>query len=267
VTAHRSPVNEEQSRRANGPDWDRYADEYQATHGEFLGDVGFVWGPEGLTEEEAGILADLLHRNFQRGGADFVVTAPYGETAVLTLTGELDFREWVGHAEAVTTFGDGQADDVRTLYFTSDELWVGAVPGLAEALAGDGATRAAYLRRPLADSTAAGGPPLTDVLVEVLLRLADDSADDPEAFLADDYTWQGQRSIDSRLASLFGLREGRTVAVGAADDLLLQYETPLGDVEVTVTLSDHGRRQIEVPAEAETALVADHPEVAAALGV
>jgi hypothetical protein len=55
--------------------------------------------------------------------------------------------------------------------------------------------------------------------------------------------------------------------VGAADDLLLQYETPLADVDVTVTLSDHGRRRIEVPAGAETALVADHPEVAAALGV
>ena len=56
VSAHRRPVDEDESRRANGPDWDRYADEYQATHGEFLGDIGFVWGPEGLTEEEAGLL-------------------------------------------------------------------------------------------------------------------------------------------------------------------------------------------------------------------
>jgi hypothetical protein len=215
-----------------------------------------------VTQEEARVLADLLHRNFQKGGADFVVTAPYGETAVLTLTGELDFRESVGHAEAVTTFGDGRDDDVRTLYFTSEDVWVGEIPGLAEALAGN----PAYLRRPLSDDD---GPPLADVLIEVLLRLAAESADDPDAFLADGYTWQGQRSIDSRLASLFGLREGRTVAVGAADDLLLQYETPLadGDVEVTVTLSDHGRRRVQVPAEEETALVADHPQVAAALGV
>src|SRR3954466_1543494 len=33
VRVERRPVTEEESRRANGPDWDRYADEYQATHG------------------------------------------------------------------------------------------------------------------------------------------------------------------------------------------------------------------------------------------
>ncbi len=45
------------------PDWDRYADEYQATHGEFLGDAGFVWGPEGLTEAELGVLGDVAGRD------------------------------------------------------------------------------------------------------------------------------------------------------------------------------------------------------------
>lgn len=58
----RVPVDEENSRRANRRDWDRYADEYQSTHGEFLGDIGFVWGPEGLTEETAGILGDVQGR-------------------------------------------------------------------------------------------------------------------------------------------------------------------------------------------------------------
>ena len=53
VRVERRSVQESESRRANGPDWDRYADEYQATHGAFLGDAGFVWGPEGLTEEAA----------------------------------------------------------------------------------------------------------------------------------------------------------------------------------------------------------------------
>jgi ubiquinone/menaquinone biosynthesis C-methylase UbiE len=59
VSAIRVAVGEETSRQANRRDWDRYADEYQSTHGAFLGDAGFVWGPEGLTEDVAGLLGDV----------------------------------------------------------------------------------------------------------------------------------------------------------------------------------------------------------------
>lgn len=52
----RRPVDEAGSRRANRHDWDLYADEYQRLHGEFLGDVGFLWGPEGLQEADLGVL-------------------------------------------------------------------------------------------------------------------------------------------------------------------------------------------------------------------
>lgn len=63
VRAERREVNEDESRRANGPDWDRYADEYQATHGTFLGDTGFVWGPEGITEAELGVLGPVTGKD------------------------------------------------------------------------------------------------------------------------------------------------------------------------------------------------------------
>ncbi len=123
------------------------------------------------------------------------------------------------------------------------------------------------VRRPLSAAEDADAPLLLDVLLHVLLRLRATTADDPQAFLGTGSTWQGQRSIDSRLTSLFGLQQGRTVAVAADDDLLVQFATPLADVDVTVTLSDHGRRSVALPEKAETALAADHPEVAAALGV
>jgi ubiquinone/menaquinone biosynthesis C-methylase UbiE len=55
----RRQVGEDDSRRANRADWDLYADEYQSTHGEFLGDVGFLWGPEGLREEDLAVLGDV----------------------------------------------------------------------------------------------------------------------------------------------------------------------------------------------------------------
>lgn len=62
-------MGEVESRRANGPDWDRYADEYQATHGEFLGDLGFVWGPEGLTEDAAGVLGQVVDKDVLEVGS------------------------------------------------------------------------------------------------------------------------------------------------------------------------------------------------------
>src|SRR5688500_8107488 len=157
-----------------------------------------------VTQAEARTLADLLYRNHMAGGADFVVTAPYREGVVLTLTGAVDFRDGVGRAQAVTTFGTGREDDVRTVFFTADEVWTGDVPGLAEALADAGDKTATYLRRDLTSAADDGGPLLADVLVVLLLRLSADSADEPESFLGADYTWQGQRSIDSRLASLYG---------------------------------------------------------------
>jgi hypothetical protein len=218
-----------------------------------------------VTQAEAETLARLLQRNHQRGGADFVVTAPYGTDVVLTLTGTVDFRRSQGRAELATSYGDDRPDDTATVWFSTEALWVGDVPGLGDALADAGATDAAYLRRPL---DAAGGADLVDVLVRVVLDLSRARADDPRAFLDGDWTWQGQRSIDSRLSAVFGDDDGATVAVGATDDLLLQYATPLPGhaFDVTVTLADHGLVSVPLPAAAESADVAEHPELAGTVG-
>jgi SAM-dependent methyltransferase len=48
--------------RANRDWWDNAADGYQAEHGEFLGDARFLWCPEGLYEDEAGLLGPVTGR-------------------------------------------------------------------------------------------------------------------------------------------------------------------------------------------------------------
>src|SRR5689334_1192287 len=78
-----------------------------------------------VTEDEAGALSRLLQRNYQRGGADFVVTAPYGDDTVLTLAGQVDFRRSRGTAQLA--IGSGTA----TLAFSSEALWISDAPGLA----------------------------------------------------------------------------------------------------------------------------------------
>jgi hypothetical protein len=212
---------------------------------------------EPVTREEAGVLADLLQRNHERGGADFVVTAPYRDDVLLTLTGEVDFRHSAARAEAVTSFADDRPDRTLTLVFTAEDVWFAGVPDLP-----------GYLRRPVVTDDGEGPPRLLDVVVELLMNLTARTADDPEAFLDGDHTWQGQRSIDSRLCAVFGDDGGATVAVGAADDLLLQYATPLPGhgFQATVTLADHGPASVSLPPAEETADVAEHPELAGAVG-
>lgn len=48
--------------RANRGWWDGAADWYQAEHGEFLGDARFLWGPEGVYEDEARLLGPVAGR-------------------------------------------------------------------------------------------------------------------------------------------------------------------------------------------------------------
>jgi hypothetical protein len=221
---------------------------------------------EPITEDEAATLAELLHRNHDEGGADFVVSVPFGDDALLELTGEVDFRRGIGRAQAVTVV-DEEERDTRTLFFDRDALWCGDVPGLTDALSEDGAGDAAYLRRDLpADQE---DPELLDVLLAMLLNLAQPEADDPEQFLDGPYRWQAEEPIDGRPTVVYRLREGRSVAVDAGDRTLVQYRATLPDsgLDVTLTLTDHGTRRVALPTAAETAAAADHPDVAAAFGV
>lgn len=52
-----------ETRRANRAWWDGEAVGYHTEHGDFLGDDGFVWGPEGWTEADLGLLGDIRGRD------------------------------------------------------------------------------------------------------------------------------------------------------------------------------------------------------------
>ena len=59
----RRESSEAETARANRSWWDGNADEYQAEHGEFLGDARFLWCPEGLYEDEARLLGEVAGRD------------------------------------------------------------------------------------------------------------------------------------------------------------------------------------------------------------
>ncbi len=55
----RRPLSEAETSRASRRWWEQAADEYQAKHGDFLRDAGFIWCPEGLDEAEVRLLGDV----------------------------------------------------------------------------------------------------------------------------------------------------------------------------------------------------------------
>ncbi|MGZ4650211.1 MAG: hypothetical protein ACXV3A_06720 [Kineosporiaceae bacterium] len=222
-----------------------------------------------ITRTEADVLAEVLHRNFEKGGADVVVSAPYGEGTVLTMTGQVDFVRSIGKVQAVTKYSGGRPDDTRTVVFSPQDIWFGDVPGLPAALTAAHLPPAQYVHRPIEVTRSDGTASLVDVLTQLLVRLSARSGDDPRSFIERHYTWQGQKLINGQLSTVFGFESGKSVAVADTSKLLAQYVTQLPDqdFDVTITLSDHGPRQIDIPTADQTVDAAQHPEIAAQLGV
>ena len=69
TSVRRRPAGQAESARANRMWWDSAAGGYLAEHGAFLGESGFVWGPERLTEDAVGLLGDVTGRRVLEVGA------------------------------------------------------------------------------------------------------------------------------------------------------------------------------------------------------
>lgn len=67
--AGHEPAGGAETARGNRAWWDGEADDYYVEHGDFLGDRDLVWGPEGWTEDELGLLGDLSGRTVLEIGA------------------------------------------------------------------------------------------------------------------------------------------------------------------------------------------------------
>jgi SAM-dependent methyltransferase len=71
----RRVLSPQENRHASRHWWDIDADHYQAEHGDFLGEVEFVWGPEGLREADAGLLGPVAGRRVLEVGCGAAAAA------------------------------------------------------------------------------------------------------------------------------------------------------------------------------------------------
>jgi SAM-dependent methyltransferase len=110
-------IGNAEARRASRRWWDRDADDYQAEHGAFLGEVDFVWCPERLREADARLLGDVRGRRVLELGcgaasaARWLATEGAQPVAMDLSTGMLRHA-----ARAATTSG------VRVPLFQADAL-------------------------------------------------------------------------------------------------------------------------------------------------
>ena len=74
------PVTAQQSVRANRTWWDADAAAYLAEHGDFLGEVDFVWCPEGLREADAHLLGPLTGQRILEVGSGAAMCARWLST-------------------------------------------------------------------------------------------------------------------------------------------------------------------------------------------
>ncbi|GAB94403.1 SAM-dependent methyltransferase [Kineosphaera limosa] len=65
----RATVDPAEAVAANRGWWDANAAGYYAEHGDFLGDARLIWGPEGWSEEELGLLGEVAGRDVLEIGA------------------------------------------------------------------------------------------------------------------------------------------------------------------------------------------------------
>ncbi len=79
-TVLRRAVSDAESRTASRRWWDADADDYQEEHGAFLGDVDFVWCPEGIREADAGLLGPVAGKRILELGCGAAAAARWLNT-------------------------------------------------------------------------------------------------------------------------------------------------------------------------------------------
>jgi hypothetical protein len=190
-----------------------------------------------VTATEAGILADVLHRNLESGGAHFEATAMIDGAAV-SLRGVVS---WTAHAgSAALQVGSIPPYEVR---WTADAVFR-AVPGLAERMAAAGHPGVRWVVLP-ADPQ---GRRL-DVVIGLLVGLASTTPDNPVNMQQQpDVEWLRSGTVDGDEVDVF--RKGRIeLSIARSDAMLRRLLAQLAftDGPLQVDVSDFGSQPFAIP--------------------
>jgi hypothetical protein len=212
-----------------------------------------------LTLAQAEVLASVLTKNFDEGGAVFTVTVPYGAQTTYTLNGSIDYTKGTAQSTLrITSEGNDQADS--ELVWTKHEV-LEQIPGLTEAVAAKGLPGVTFVSRPLTTSSP------QDVVLNLLLGTASQQRENPA--LIQQGTAQGDSAflrtdtLRNTPVDVYRFGKKTTYWVGHDDGLLMRFEANLA-IAPGVTVIDfleHKPVSIPGPKASEVVFASEIPDI------
>ena len=218
-------------------------------------------GPVGkpLTLAQAEVLASVLTKNFDEGGAVFTVTVPASAQTAYSLNGSIDYTKGTAQSTLrVTSEGKDPADS--ELVWTKQEV-LEQIPGLTEAVAAKGRPGVNFVSRPLTTSSP------QDVVLNLLLGTASQQRENPA--LIQQGTAQGDTAflrtdtLRNTPVDVYRFGKKTTYWVGHDDGILMRFEATLA-IAPGVTVIDfleHKPVSIPGPKTSEVVFASEIPDV------
>lgn len=219
--------------------------------------------PRPITAEEASVLADLLVRNYEAGGARVDGEMPYG-SASFRFDGEIDWVNHVGRIELRTEIDGAEDPPARSVVWNRSVVFE-EVPGLADALAAQGRPPASWVARPL-DPQAA---PL-HLLLQLIDTTSSNKRDNPVLLRSQGIRWLRRDVVKGAGGAVsVDVFENRrtTYWVGVEDRLLHRLDASLESTGTTGVLrfSDRRPRIVDTPEDPQIVALDEVRELYAGL--
>ena len=210
-----------------------------------------------LTTAQALVLSRMLLNDHDAGGADVSVRVPAGTMAAFEMRGTVD---WLHHQGRVTVHFKGGASQPDEVLVWSDANLFIAVPGLGGAMAAKGRPGITFASRPLQS-----GSTTLDQVIVLVSSLASDRAENPILLRQADTGYLGPGEIDGVQHERF--RYGATVYWVEPAERIGRVEATLRTTgsAVVIDVTDHGVRQVDVPAADTVVAAAEIADVLSAL--
>lgn len=186
--------------------------------------------PQPLSDDQAAALSQVLIRNYEAGGADYVAAVAYGTDSDLQLDGVIDWVDHGGLGDLTTTI-DGEVTERTDVAWTETEV----------AVRPDGAADDAWTFRP-AD---ADGIPL-DRVIALIVASAGPERDNPLLVAQSDARWLRSDTVevDGADVEVDVIDSGGRLEfwIGADDGLLYRVTADIEgfDGSTTIDFRSHG---------------------------